>query len=169
MNTQRKKSTQIFLGILSGIGIWIIGHLMSGRLAFVENLELYPTGPLVFGFPLIFAAACVLIAKYAVKVNEGAYFKTSIICFSLPAFCWVVSNILSYIIELKLPVVSFVADILVLIFVFPCIAMLSIYYQFLDVIGNDFDGIKLVLISAVYILPMIIGILVSLKIYKDKS
>lgn len=169
MNTQSKKSTQIFQGILSGIGIWIVGHLMSGRLAFVENIELYPTGPLVFAFPLVFAIACILIAKYAVKANKGTYFKSSIICFSLPALCWAVCNLLAVIMELKVPAISFVADILALIFTFPCVAMLSIYWQFLDVIGNDIDGIKMFFVSFIFIIPMIIGVLVSLKIYKDNS
>ena len=55
MNTQSKKSAQIFQGILTGLGVWIVGHLMSGRLSFVEDLELYPTGLLVFAFPFVFA------------------------------------------------------------------------------------------------------------------
>ncbi len=33
MNTQSRKSTQIFQGILTGIGLWIFGHLLSGRLS----------------------------------------------------------------------------------------------------------------------------------------
>ena len=47
--------------------------------------------------------------------------------------------------------------------------MSSIYYQLLTVIGTDADGIKLILISVTYFLPMLVGVLISIKIYKDKS
>lgn len=169
MNTQSKKSTQIFQGILTGIGLWVFGHLLSGRLAFVENIELYPTGPLVIAFPFIFAAACILVTKYSVRADKGAYYKTSMICFSLPALCWIISLLLSFIMELKVPVISFIADVMQLIFIFPCVAMLSIYYQLLTVLGTGTDGIKLVLISVAYFIPMLGGMLISLKIYKDNS
>lgn len=169
MNTQSKKSAQIWQGILTGIGLWFFGHLLSGRLSFVEDIELYPTGPLVFAFPLVFAIACILVAKYSVKVNKDVYYKTSIICFLLPAFCWVISLLLSFIMELKIPGISFIADVMQLILVLPCVAMLSIYYQLLTVIGTDTDGIKLILISVTYFLPMLVGVLISIKIYKDKS
>ena len=58
MNTP-KKSTQIIQGVFTGIGLWIFGHLLSGRLSFVEDIELYPTGPLIFAFPIVFAIACI--------------------------------------------------------------------------------------------------------------
>lgn len=169
MNSQNKKTTQVFQGILTGIGLWIFGHLLSGRLAFVEDIELYPTGPLVFVFPFVFAVACILVAKYSVRVNKDTYYKTSIICFSLPAFCWIISLILSFIMELKVPVISFVADVFQLIFILPCVAMLSIYSQLLAVIETGTDGIKLILISVAYFIPMLVGILISVKIYKDNS
>lgn len=164
MNTQIKKSIQIFQGILTGIGLWIFGHLMSGRLSFVEDIELYPTGPLVIAFPFIFAAACILVAKYSAKAKKDVYYKTSMICFSLPAVCWIISMLLSFIMELKLPVISFIADVIQLVFILPCVAMVSIYSQLLTVIDTGTDGIKLILI-----IPMLIGMLISIKIYKDNS
>lgn len=167
MNTQSKKSTQIIQGILTGIGLWIFGHLLSGRLSFVEDIELYSTGPLVFAFPVVFAITCILIAKYSVKTGKDIYYKTSLIYFLLPAFCWAISYLISFIMELQIPVISRVADILQLIFLLPCIAMVSIYSQLLNVIGTGVDGIKLVLISVAYFLPMLIGIIMSIKIYKD--
>ena len=169
MNTQSKKSAQIFQGVITGIGLWLLGHLLSGRLSFVEDIELYPTGPLVFAFPLLFAVACISVAKYSVKANKDVYYKTSIICFLLPAFCWVLTLLLGFIMELEIPGISFIADIMQLIFVLPCVAMLSIYYQLLTVIGTETDGIKLILISAAYFLSMLAGVLISIKIYKDKS
>ncbi len=166
MKTQSKKSIQIFQGILTGIGLWILGHLLSGRLAFVEDIELYPTGPLIFVFPFLFAAACILLSKYAVRTAKGTYYKASIICFLLPAFCWLISFLLGYIMELKVPVISIAADCMQLIFIFPCVALLSIYSQLLTVIGTSTDDIRLVLISVAYFIPMLIGILISLRIYK---
>ena len=168
MNTQ-KKSTQIIQGVFTGIGLWIFGHLLSGRLSFVEDIELYPTGPLIFAFPIVFAIACILVAKHSVKYGKNAYYKTSIICFSLPAFCWVISLLLGFVMELKIPVISFIADVMQIIFILPCIAIVSIYSQLLTVIGTGTDGIKLFLISVAYFLPMLAGIIISLKIYKDKS
>ena len=112
MNTQSKKSTQIFQGILTGIGIWIVGHLMSGRLSFVEDIELYPTGKLVFAFPFVFAAACILIAKYSAKTGKATYYKTSLICFFLPIVSMLVSQLLSFISELRIPVISAIAEFL---------------------------------------------------------
>lgn len=48
MYKRNTKAKEILLGVVTGIGLWIFGHLLSGRLSFVEDLELYPTGPLVF-------------------------------------------------------------------------------------------------------------------------
>jgi hypothetical protein len=168
MNTQ-KESTQIIQGVLTGIGLWIFGHLLSGRLSFVEDIELYPTGPLIFAFPIVFAIACILVAKHSVRYGKSVYFKTSMLCFSLPAFCWVISFLLGVVMDAKLPVISFIADVMQIIFVFPCVAIVSIYSQLLTVIGIGTDGIKLLLISVAYFLPMLAGIIISLKLYKDKS
>lgn len=169
MNTQTKKSTQIIQGVLTGIGLWIFGHLLSGRLSFVEDIELYPTGLLIFAFPIVFAIACILIVNHSVKYGKNVYYKTSIICLSLPAICWIISYLLSFIMEKKIPVISIIADCMQLLFVLPCVAMFSIYSQLLTVIGTGTDGIKLILISVAYFLPMLAGIFISLKIYKDKS
>lgn len=169
MNSQSKKSTQIIQGILTGIGLWVFGHLLSGRLSFVEDIELYKTGPLIFAFPVLFAVTCILVANYSIKTGKGIYYKTSTISFSLPAFCWVISYLLSFIIELRIPVISFIADIMLLILSLPCVSMVSVYSQLLTVIGTGVDGIKLILISGAYFLPMLIGIIMSIKIYKDKS
>lgn len=168
MSKENKKSTQIFQGILTGIGLWVFGHLMSGRLSFVEDIELYPTGPLVIAFPFVFAAVCISVAKYSVKTHKYIYYKTSVICFSLPAFCWIISFLLSFIMQFKIPVISFIADIFQIIFILPCVAIVSINNQLLKIIGTGTDGIKLVLIIVAYFIPMIAGILISLKIYKSK-
>ncbi len=169
MNRKSKKSTQIFLGILTSIGLWIIGHLLSGRFAFVEDIELYPAGPLVIIFPFVFAAACILVVKYSVSAGKYTYYKTSMIVFTLPAVCFLICNLFSYIVELRIPVVSSIADFFVVIFMIPTIAMFSIYYQLLDLIGTGTDGIKLILVKTAYFFPMLAGMLISFKIYKDSS
>lgn len=169
MNTQIKKSSQIIQGILTGIGLWVFGHLLSGRLSFVEDIELYKTGPLIFAFPILFAVFCILVANYSVKTGKGIYYKTSIICFLLPAFCWMISAPLSLVIGSKIPVISSIADILQLILLLPCVSMVSIYNQLAIVIGIETDGIKLVLISVAYFLPMLAGILMSIIIYRHQS
>lgn len=168
MNTQTKKSTQIFQGIFTGIGMWIFGHLLSGRLAFVEDIQLYPTGPLVILFPFVFAGGCILIAKHSVSTGKDTYFITSMICFWGPVFCLIISMFLGFVMELNVPVISRIFDILQMIFIFPCVATLSIFYQFLDSIGTDADGIVLILISVAYLVPMFVGTIVSIKIYKDE-
>ncbi len=169
MNKNSNKIVQVFHGILTGVLIWIMGHLLSGRLSFVENIELYPTGPLVFIFPFIVAAACILIAIYSAKKRKGIYYVTSMICLFIPAICWIIASLLAYIMELRIPVVSFAADIMQLIFILPCVAMLSMIYQVVDVTGVDGYGITLIIISVAYFLPMIAGMLISMKIYKNKS
>jgi len=167
MMAQSKKSLQVFQGILTGIGLWFFGHLLSGRLSFVEDIELYPTGPLIFVFPFLFAAACILAAKYSIRTYKDTYYKASMICFLIPAFCWLISFLLRFIMELKVPVISIAADYIQLIFIIPSVSIQSIYLQLLTVIGTGTDGIKLVLISVAYFIPVLAGILISLKIYKD--
>ncbi len=167
MNTVNKKSTQIFYGILTGIGLWVFGHLLSGKLSFVEDIDLYNTGILVFLFPYIFALCCILVAKYSVKSKNLIYFKTSLICFTLPAFCAAVTFLLGFIMELKIPVISSIADISQLIFILPVVPALSIFYKMLELFGTETDGIKLVLLIALNLLPIIIGLIFSIKIYYD--
>ena len=72
MNTKTNKAAQIFLGILSGIGIWIIGILMSGKLALGELVDLYPAGKIVFAFPVIVTVLCIIIAKHSAKAHKKA-------------------------------------------------------------------------------------------------
>ena len=147
MNTANKKSTQIFLGILSGIGLWAFGHLLSGRLSFVEDIVLFPAGPLVLIFPFLFIAACILVAKHSAKTGKDIYYKTSIICFATPAICWIMSQLFSFIFELNIPVISSIADILVLVFMLPSIGMFSMYVQISNVIGLETYGIQSILKS----------------------
>lgn len=167
MNTQIKKLTQIFQGILTAIGLWVFGHLLSGRLAFVEDIELYPTGPLVILFPFVFIAACILVAKYSVRTGKDVYYKASIISFAFPVFCWIIYLLLNFITEVKVPVLSSVAEIGIVIFMFLIVPVFSIFYQFLSVIGSYPEAIEMILPSIVFFSPMFIGMLISIKIYKD--
>ena len=108
-----KKSTQIFLGFLSSVGLWAFGHLLSGRLSFVEDIVFFNAGPLVLIFPFVFIAACILVAKYSAKAGKDIYYKSAIIFFAMPAVCWIMSQLFSFIFELNIPIVSSIADICV--------------------------------------------------------
>lgn len=164
MNTV-KKSTQIFHGILTGIGLWIFGHLLSGKLSFVEDIELYETGFLVFLFPYVFALSCILVTKYSVKSEKPIYFKTSLICFLLPVFCAAILFLLGFIMELEIPVISFIADITQIIFILPVVPALSVFSRMLELFGTGTDGIKLVFLIALNLLPIVISLIFSIKIY----
>lgn len=168
MNKISNKIAQVFHGILTGIIIWIIGHLLSGRLSFVEDIELYPTGPLVFIFPFIVAVIFILIASYSAKKQNLIYFLTSMISFVTPVICWIVSTLLEHISELRIPVVSIVSDVLIIFLILPCTAMLSIIYQVADMTGVDAYGIYFIFVSMLYFLPVIVGMLISIKLYVNR-
>lgn len=163
MNTQSKKSTQIFLGILSGIGIWLVGFLMSGRLSYVEHTELYPTGKLILAFPLVFASACILIAKYSANKGKSIYYITSMICFFFPVISILINSLIIFVAGTGIPVISAIAEFFVVIFMIPAIPMFSIYFQIIDSTNtNDIAVIACVLFA-------LAGMLVSIKVYKDNS
>ena len=161
MNTESKKSTQIFLGILSGIGIWLIGFLMSGRLAFVEDMELYPTGKLILGFPFVLAFLCIMIAKYSARAGKRAYYITAMISLLFPLLSMLISSVLGGISGWDIPVISDVAEFLVMFFMLPYVPAFSICYQIID--ATNSHGLAIALCSVV----ALIGILVSIKIYRD--
>ena len=162
-----KKSTQIFLAFLSSVGLWAFGHLLSGRLSFVEDIVFFSAGPLVLIFPFIFIAACLLVAKHSAKTGKTIYYKSSIVFFAMPAVCWIMSQLFSFIFELNIPIISFIADILVVVFMLPSIGMFSMYVQISNVLGIDTYGMQSVLLSVIFFIPMLIGILYSIKVYKD--
>ena len=167
MNGQNSKAKEILLGIATGIGLWIFGHLLSGRLSFVEDIELYPTGPLVFLFPFVFIAACILVAKYSAKNGRDIYFKSSLICCVLPMVCLIISFIVEFIMRLRIPVISITADFMQLIFVIPSVPAVSIFYQMFLCLGFEFSNAWPFLIT-VSIILIIAGFIISIKIYKNK-
>lgn len=169
MYNRNTKAKEILLGVVTGIGLWIFGHLLSGRLSFVEDLELYPTGPLVFAFPFVFAAASILVAKYSTKKAKDAYFKSSLICFFIPVACGIISMIFEFITELRMPVISTIADYMVLVFIFPCVPATSIFLQMLKCADIETVGIPLFILLAVNIIPMITGLIIAIKIHRSES
>ncbi len=159
MNSQSKKSTQIFLGILSGIGIWLIGLLMSGRLAFVEDTELYPTGKLVLAFPFVFAVLCVIIAKHSVRTGKRVYYISSMVSILFPLLSTLISTTLGEISDRSLPVISDIAEFLIMFFMLPYVPMFSISYQVIDVT----DGHMFVMMGCAAV--AFAGVLISIKVY----
>ena len=162
-----KKSTQIFLAFLSSVGLWAFGHLLSGRLSFVEDIVIFSAGPLVLIFPFVFIVACILVAKHSAKTGKDIYYKSSIVFFAMPAVCWIMSQLFSFIFELNIPIISSIADILVVVFMLPSIGMFSMYVQISNIIGIETYGMQSVLLSAIFFAPMLIGILYSVKVYRS--
>lgn len=161
MNTRKAKAKQIILGILTAIGLWVSGHLLSGRLLFVEEIEFYPTGPLVFIFPFVFAAACTLIARYAVKKSKYTYFTASVISFFYPFAGLFMASFFDLV--SRVPLLSTIAEVLYLISVFPAIAPLSIVAQMLEVLHNLPDAAIWVIMLA-NLIPVLAGAIISIRI-----
>ena len=163
MKTQNKKITQIILGILIAFLLWGIAILLSGRIVTGDTISLYRAGALTIIFPFIVLGACILIAKYSANKNMPAYYKTSIICLVLPFIAWIISLLLNSIAQVTTPIFSYIANYISLIFTVP---LVSVYHQLLSLIPTGTDGVILVLISIAYFIPMVVGVLISLKVYK---
>ena len=161
MNTKINKVTQIFLGILSGIGIWVIGLLMSGKLAYGELIELYPTGKIVLAFPIILIAICIIIAKYSAKHDKKAYYISSMVSLIYPLFSILVSSMLYNITALDIPVISRLSEVSVIFFIVPYIPLFSVFYQIMDITNQYLIAMSLCGIMA------LAGMLVSIKVYKN--
>ena len=163
MNTRNKNFTQIILGVLTAFVLWGIGILLSGRVASGDSIKLYNTGALIIFFPFIFLASSILVAKYSVSKQKSTYYKTSIVCFILPFVGWIICSLLNFIAQATSPVFSYIANWIALIFTVP---LASIVQQLLSLLPTSTDGMALILISLAYFVPMLIGILISLKIFK---
>ncbi|MBQ7115924.1 MAG: hypothetical protein IJN94_05865 [Clostridia bacterium] len=163
MKTQNKKITQIILGILTALVLWGSGILLSGRIVTGDTISLYRAGALTIIFPFIFLGACILIAKYSANKNMPEYYKTSIICFILPFIAWIICLLLNSIAQVTTPIFSYIANYISLIFTVP---LISVYQQLLSLIPTGTDGAILVLLSIAYFIPMVVGVLISLKVYK---
>ena len=163
MNTESKKSTQIFLGILSGIGIWLVGFLMSGRLAFVEDMELYPTGKLILGFPFVLAFLCIMIAKYSARAGKRVYYITAMISLLFPLLSMLISSVLGSISGWDIPVISDVAEFLVMFFMIPYVPAFSIFYQIIEATSTDAVAVTACVACA------LIGMVISVAVYKKEK
>ena len=161
MNIRTNKATQIFLGIMSGIGIWLIGFLMSGKLALGEVIDLYPTGKIVFAFPIVVAILCIIIAKYSAKAGAKLYYISSIASFIYPLFSMLIGFILTNLSALEIPVISRLSEISVMFFMIPYIPLLSIFYNITDI--TDHFMIAIILCGII----SLAGMLISIKVYKD--
>lgn len=163
INTQGKKSTQIFLGVLSGVGVWILGLLMSGRLAFVEDMELYPTGKLILAFPIVFAVLCVIIAKYSARTGKRVYYISSMVSLLFPLLSMLISTTLGEISDRGIPVISYAAEFLIMFFMLPYVPMFSISYQVIDAIDGSMFAMMVCIAVA------LAGVIVSVIIYKKEE
>lgn len=161
MNIRTNKATQIFLGILSGIGIWLIGFLMSGKLALGEVVDLYPTGKIVFAFPIVVTILCIIIAKYSAKTDKSLYYASSMVSLIYPLFAMLIGFILTNLSALEIPVISGLSERSVIFFMIPYIPLYSIFYQITDITDQ-----YLMAMSICVAIPLV-GMLVSIKVYKN--
>ena len=161
MNIRTNKATQIFLGIMSGIGIWLIGFLMSGKLALGEVVDLYPTGKIVFAFPIVVTILCIIIAKYSAKTDKSLYYASSMVSLVYPLFAMLIGFILTNLSALEIPVISGLSERSVIFFMIPYIPLYSIFYQITDITDQ-----YLMAMSICVAIPLV-GMLISIKVYKD--
>lgn len=161
MNIRTNKATQIFLGILSGIGIWLIGFIMSGKLALGEVVDLYPTGKIVFAFPIVVTILCIIIAKYSAKTDKSLYYASSMVSLIYPLFAMLIGFILTNLSALEIPVISGISERSVILFMIPYIPLYSIFYQITDITDQ-----YLMAMSICVAIPLV-GMLVSIKVYKN--
>ncbi len=166
---KKTKFKEILLGIMTAIGLWICGHLLAGRLSFVEDLELYPTGPLIFAFPFVIAAVSVLVMKYSIKNDRIFYFKSFAVSFFTPLFCFFIIMLLSLITPDSNQILYSVAEFLTTVLIFLTVAPTSIIYQMLSFIPSDTEAVKWLIISAVTLIPVIAGLIYSFKLYKNQT
>lgn len=164
MNTQYKKSTQIFSGILSGIGIWLIGFLMSGRLVYVENMVFYDAGALIVAFPFIFALVCILIVKYSVKTGNKIFYISSMISLLFPVMSILICTLVTFLAGAEIPLLSVIAEFLVFPCILPAIPAFSIFYQLANLVSREINGIFFP-VAIAFVLPAILGLGFSIRIY----
>ena len=169
---KKAKLKEIFMGIISAAGLWIFGHLLSGRLSFVEDIKLYSAGPLVFIFPFVIGTAFVAAAKFCEKKDKPFYFKSFVIASLFPVLSYTILVFGDWLIQPLMQNRSFISDVfsvVQLIFSFPSVALMSVLSQTIEYYPSSTDGWQLVFLIAVNALPVIIGLICAVKIYKTKK
>lgn len=166
---KKTKFKEILSGIMTAIALWLCGFLLAGRLSFVEDLELYPTGPLVFVFPFVIAAACVFIMKYSLKKDRILYFKSFAVSFFAPLLFFFVIMLLSLITPESNPILYRVADVLTAVLIVFTIAPTSIMYQMFSIVPSDTEAVRWLIISALTLVPVIAGLIYSFVLYKKHT
>lgn len=175
MKTKSKTFLQILQGFFSSIAVFLSGYILSGRISIIENIEFYPAGKLVFAFPFVFALLCILIAKYSVKTSKKTYFKASFICLSVPVFVFLFSLLLAGFIELtSTPSDTHVGNQIIpegiqLLLLLPGAPLIETYYHLFLFAGNNPETIKIILMNALFFIPIILGLLASVIIYRRDS
>lgn len=158
-NKSKHKVIQVLLGILSSALLWSAGLLMSGNLVGGDILEFHEAGFLSFIFPPLFFGACVLLAVYSAKRKKDAYFKTTLICLSIPIIAYY---------GLAVPFDAFAAPPFVMFVIFPSMppaGVLGGIYECLDKTGLS-DIMVYVMSILLNIIPMLAGLVSSIIIYK---
>ena len=167
MKKEKSKFLDILFGILTAIVVYVAGFLMSGRLLFAEDMELYETGYAVLAFPFLFAIICVLIELFSTSKNRPVYFKTSMVCFVLPVIfivmVWCLEALCNHLGYSGLLCEIFgYLEIIFSIFYAP---LISIFAQIYDVL-NEHTIISILFMAVPMLLCYIFAIV---KFKKDRS
>lgn len=164
MSRSNKRSfKEASLGILTAILLWIIGHLLSGKLAFVEDIQLYNTGFFVFLFPVVLFVSCVLIAKKAAQNGAKTYFKALMISVFVP----IISGFLAMVLE---SIHSFITDYINLIPILLSVPFASIFLRMLECLDASIGELpETLIIVSIFLVPMILALIVSVRVYKKYS
>lgn len=160
--------TEALWGIFTAFLIWLIGLFLGGSWwSIFETQQVYETGYLVFLFPVLFFACCVIAAKYAAKKRAKIYFKSFMASVFLPLISLVVFDILMRY-TTGLGYIGTAIFFLIVCLSTPCG---SIYSKMYDCIQGFWlsDSADAVIMNIVGFVPMILTLIFSIRVYKKYS
>lgn len=169
----KTKSTtikEILLGFLTSSFVWLSAFLFSGRIALGDELKFWDTGLLVFAFPIFFCLSCIAVGIYSSKTAKDTYFKASLLLLSVPFVSFVIYLILMVIDLLFSIPYSELLNSLTTIVGISYIPLSSVFYGIDDYIYsfNLLEIANFAVCSAVLFVPAVVGLITSIRIYKNK-
>lgn len=161
---KKKPFVQIICGLLLSFGVWLSGILLSGRILFVEEMELYQAGPLVLLFLPVYVFACVFASKYALKNQSKAFYASAIAGLVFPAVTAVACILLD---PLYGDTVLFqIVSAIIFGFSIFSIPINSVFVQLISLGSEPYTEKVLVVLGAAVMLS---GLIASVVIYKREQ
>ena len=157
--------TEALWGIFTAFLIWFVGLFLGGSWWQVfETQQVYETGYLVFLFPVLFFACCVIMAKYAAKKKAKIYFKSFMVSVFLPLISLVVFDIMMR----YIPGVGYIGMVILFLVLSLSTPCGSIYSKMYDCIHSFWlgDPASAVIMNIVGFVPMILTLIFSVRVYK---